>query len=309
MASIHPIDLDYLGEPETIAAYLVAGAGPDDLILIETGPANTIDALLKGIETAGFDPARIRHVAVTHIHLDHAGAAGWWTRQGATVYVHEFGAKHLIDPSKLIASAERIYGDQMTALWGTVVSAREDCVVPLRHRDTVVAGGLRLTAIETPGHARHHHAFRLASSGGSVCFTGDAAGMIVPGPRFITLPTPPPEFDLVEWLTSITRLEQERFERLYLTHFGAVEDVRGHLERLRTALRDHATFVVERIELPRQTLIEEYQGWVRADALAAGVSRAQITRHISGNLIAMSADGMRRYWLKSREARRAPEFA
>src|SRR5262249_30206501 len=151
----------------------------------------------------------IRHALVTHIHLDHAGAAGHLAQHGTHIYLHEFGGPHLIDPSRLIDSATRIYGDQMDHLWGRLIPVPEHLVHPVRDGDGLNPDGLRITAIEPPGHARHHHAFALEIDGERIGFAGDAAGIIMPGipeppaGTFMVVPTPPPEFDLQAWLTSI----------------------------------------------------------------------------------------------------------
>ena len=118
---IHTLDLHFQRQPNTIASFLVIG--PSGPVLVETGPMSTLATLREQLASLGYRPADIRHVLVTHIHLDHAGAAGWWAQQGATVYVHPFGAPHLVDPSKLIASATRIYQDELETLWGEIVPA------------------------------------------------------------------------------------------------------------------------------------------------------------------------------------------
>ena len=202
---IETLDLDFGRTPETIASFLVFG--PDGPVLVESGPASTLPNLLTRLQEHGVTPADVRHVLVTHIHLDHAGAAGWWAQQGATVYVHPNGARHLIDPSKLLASAERIYQERMDELWGRTVPAPEDRVVIVEGDTTIEAAGLEFVAIDTPGHARHHHVYRL----GDVAFTGDAAGVRLGERHWIDLPGPPPEFDLEAWKETLNRLRGEGF--------------------------------------------------------------------------------------------------
>ncbi|HKG94299.1 MAG TPA: MBL fold metallo-hydrolase, partial [Gemmatimonadaceae bacterium] len=166
------LDHHFRGSPRVIASYLIAG-DRDALTLVEAGPASTTDTLLAGVRQAGFDPARIERVIVTHIHLDHAGAAGTLVRRlpRARVYVHPVGAPHLVDPSKLMASATRIYGALMGPLWGEMLPVPEERLVVLADGETVDAGGRVLRAHDTPGHANHHLALHDARSG--ALFTGD----------------------------------------------------------------------------------------------------------------------------------------
>lgn len=223
------IDHSFQGVAGGIASYLI----PDDeLTLIEAGPASTTPALLAGIRAAGFNPADITRVVLTHIHLDHAGASGTLSRHlpDARFFVHPKGARHLIDPAKLIASAERIYGDRMAQLWGEILPVPADRVSIIA--DGEMIGALR--AVDTPGHAAHHHAYYLAETG--VVFTGDVAGVRVSDARYVRPPTPPPELDLEAWATSVARLRTLAPRRLCLTHFGEYEDVDWHLNDLMTRL-------------------------------------------------------------------------
>jgi glyoxylase-like metal-dependent hydrolase (beta-lactamase superfamily II) len=291
---VHTLDLNFLGMPQAIAAYLVVGpAGP---ALIESGPASTLEALRARLAEHGYAPADIRHVLLTHIHLDHAGAAGWWARQGARIYVHHVGAPHLIDPSKLLNSARRIYGETMDRLWGEVLPVPADQLTALSDGDVVQAGGLSFSALDTPGHAYHHHVYRL----GDVAFTGDAAGIHLPGSALIFLPSPPPEFDLEAWQRTLARLAGENFAAIYPTHFGAVEDPREHLAQLGRLLVEAAHFVRDRmlVGVERDPLIEQYTAWNRARAEALGVSEDVFLRYQATNPLFMAVDGILRYWRK-----------
>ena len=220
---IQALDLSFQNVPRVTASYLVVG--PDGPVLVETGPSSTLSQMQRQLAGAGYSPAEIRHVLVTHIHLDHAGAAGWWAQQGAQIYVHHVGAPHLIDPGKLLASASRIYGDQMDLLWGDVLPAPAERVTPIFDGDTVAVAGLAFTAMETPGHASHHHAYLL----GDIVFTGDAAGIHLPELSMVDLPAPPPEFNLELWLSTVDRLREGNFKAIYPTHFGEVLQWRRHL--------------------------------------------------------------------------------
>ncbi|MBA2364740.1 MAG: MBL fold metallo-hydrolase, partial [Chloroflexia bacterium] len=188
------LDLRFQGEAEAIASYLLIGA--EDAALIETGPTSTLGSLMAGLAAAGVAPDRVTKVLLTHIHLDHAGAAGSLMRllPNASVYVHAAGAHHLIDPAKLLASAQRIYGKHMDRLWGEVLPVPAERVVVLDDGERIIAGGRELTALYTPGHASHHIAYWDATGRG--IYTGDAAGIRLPGGEAVLPPTPPPDLDL-----------------------------------------------------------------------------------------------------------------
>jgi glyoxylase-like metal-dependent hydrolase (beta-lactamase superfamily II) len=291
---IETIDLHYRGVSRVIASYLVMGPGGP--VLVETGPGSTLDVLLAGLKDHGVAPADVRHVLVTHIHLDHAGAAGWWARQGATVYVHPFGAPHLVDPSKLIASASRIYKDEMEALWGEILPAPPERVVPVQDGQVIAASGLSFTAIETPGHARHHHVFHI----GGVVFTGDAAGIRFPDSPWVDVPAPPPEFDLETWKTTIDRIRELDATTLYPTHYGATEEVAIQLDGLQVALEEVVGFVQSLMDegLDRDQMVERYSLRLRDRVAAAGVSDDLAQAMEIANPKAMSVNGISRYLSK-----------
>ncbi len=291
---IYPLDLNFQDTPKTIAAYLVVG--PQGPLLVETGPGATLEALRARLAEHGFSPADVRHVLVTHIHLDHAGAAGWWAQQGARVYVHHVGAPHLVDPARLLSSARRIYGEAMDGMWGEMLPAPAGQVQALYDGDSVQAGGLTLTAMDTPGHARHHHVFLLDG----VAFTGDAAGVRLPGSSFISLPAPPPEFDLEAWQGTIQRLLELELTTLYPTHFGPLEDVQEHLQAVAELLHQAAGFVRARMGagVQREALVEAYLAWNRERARSQGLGEDDFQRYETPNPSFMSVDGLMRYWRK-----------
>jgi glyoxylase-like metal-dependent hydrolase (beta-lactamase superfamily II) len=229
-ATVWQIDLGFQGRRGVVAAYLLAG--PNELALIETGPTSTRPALLEGIRKAGFPPEQLTHLLVTHIHLDHAGAAGPLLRDlpAAKVYVHPFGAPHMIDPAKLLSSATRIYGDRMEPLWGEVAPIAAEQVVPLTDGETLEIAGRKLDVLFTPGHASHHVAFVDTAAG--AIYTGDVGGIRMPGTDYVCAPTPPPDLDPDAWRASIDRLRAVHARRLYLTHFGAFDDASAHLDQV-----------------------------------------------------------------------------
>jgi len=291
---IETLDLEFCGKRHAIASYLVsAGRGP---VLIEPGPGSTLGTLVARLAERGLEPGDVRHVLVTHIHLDHAGSAGWWSRQGATVWVHEIGAPHLVDPSKLISSATRIYGARMGPLWGEIVPAEVGNVRAIGDGARIEVEGLELEAVATPGHASHHHAYRLDD----VVFTGDAGGIRLPGTAWCDLPAPPPEFDREIWKGTLARLRSLEPERLFPTHFGPVDEVEAQLDELEAQLDEGVAFVEKAIAggLERDRIVERYEAWSRERASAAGVGEADLERLEAANPRPMSVDGIARYLRK-----------
>ena len=293
--TVHTLDLQFQGIPGLIAAYVIETSG--GLALIETGPGSTLEALRSGIRGLGLDETRVRHVFVTHIHLDHAGAAGWWAQQGAQVFCHPQAARHLIDPSKLIESARQIYTHRMDTLWGDMLPAPSERVTVLTDGESVIVGDTTITAWDTPGHARHHHAFVI----GNACFTGDVAGMRLQGTDYISVTAAPPQFDPVAYVASVDRLAAAGFQQLYLTHFGGITDVAAHLALYRQRIqevheavrRDHAA------GLTPEQIRTQYQIREHALATAAGISGSDWARLEQSNNSAMCADGVHLWVQKS----------
>lgn len=235
---VHRVDLNWSGLPGQVAAYLV-DAG-DALAVVETGPASTLPALLGAVRALGREPEEITHLLVTHVHLDHAGGAGALLRHAprARVHVHPRGARHLLDPSRLLASATQLYGERIDVLWGEMVPVPADRLVALEDGDRVEIGGRVLVAIDTPGHAVHHHAFHDPDA--RLVFTGDVGGIRLRGARYVSAPTPPPDIDLAAWRRSLDRLRALEPALLLPTHFGGVADAAWHLDELFARLADWA---------------------------------------------------------------------
>ena len=231
------IDVHHLGRPHVIGCWEVDG------VLVDPGPESSMGTLLKALGSE-----RPRALLLTHIHLDHAAATGALVRHwpDLEVYVHERGAPHLIDPSKLLASAERLYGDQMQRLWGEIVPVPAENVRPLTGGELL--SGMRVAY--TPGHASHHVSYLHEETG--VAFTGDVAAVRIPPSNLVVPPTPPPDIDIELWEESIGIIEGWRPERLALTHFGAVENPAEHLATVRERLREEASIARELSE-------EEYE--------------------------------------------------
>jgi len=228
------LDTLFQGEPGVIASYLLTGpAGP---ALVDVGSGASLETLLAAIRASGHDPAEVKHLLITHVHLDHAGAAGGLLPHmpQATVYVHRIGAPHLIDPSKLLKSAERIYGDQMETLWGHMEPVPAERLVILDDNSEVTVGERTFSALYTPGHAVHHVAFYDQRR--AAIFTGDIAGVRLEGVDYVRPPTPPPDLDLEAWTASTERLDTLRARAFYLPHFGPVYNTADHMAQLRERL-------------------------------------------------------------------------
>ena len=293
---IHTIDLKFQNVEGVIAAFLIESEG--ELALIETGPGSTLDALRAGIEELGFSVADVSKVLVTHIHLDHAGAAGWFAGQGATIYVHPNGARHLIDPTLLMESARMVYGERMDELWGEMLPSSADRVVILEDEDEVRIGDSVFIARNTPGHARHHHVFVCDR----VVFAGDVAGVRLAGQSYISVTSAPPQFDAEAYEKSINALLDADYSKLYLTHFGEVLDVRDHLEKYRVAVKAAAVFVAERLEegADADALQIVYEAFQMEQAFQANVPPEVWSRYQVANPASMCADGLRIYQEKKK---------
>lgn len=252
------------GFPGITGAFVVRG---EKTALIETGPKSSLDHLLAGLADARVE--RVDYVVVTHIHLDHAGAAGTLAAMwpDAQVVVHPVGAPHLADPSKLWSSAARIYGDAMDALWGGIDPVPAGRIVEVDDGDVIDLGETSLRVIETPGHAGHHHAYLDDASG--TLFSGDALGVRLPDAGVIRPATPPPEFDLEAAIASIGKIRDVRPSRLCFTHFGtrSGEDPAATCEAAVDALVEWAGWI--RAAREESTDIDEVTESVRREAAAA----------------------------------------
>jgi glyoxylase-like metal-dependent hydrolase (beta-lactamase superfamily II) len=224
---VRPIDLKHLGHEHVICCWEVDG------LLIDPGPQSCEDTLLAAI-----GGERPRALLLTHIHFDHAGAAGALVRRwpDLPVYVHERGAKHLIDPARLVASAARLYGgeDRLAALWGEVVPVPEENLRVLEGGEAGVEGAFRVEY--TPGHASHHVCFFHEDAGWA--FVGDMAGVVVPPESFTLAPTVPPDVDVDAWERSLELIAGWEPSKLAVTHFGRVDDPPEQLERVRASLHE-----------------------------------------------------------------------
>jgi glyoxylase-like metal-dependent hydrolase (beta-lactamase superfamily II) len=293
------LDTLFQGQPGVIACYLLVDSS--GLALIDVGPTACIEQLLAGVRAAGFEPEQVRHLLLTHIHLDHAGAAGTLARMlpHTQVYVHHIGAPHLVDPSKLLSSARRIYGDNMERLWGTIEPVPADRLTILDDGDVLDVGGRRLDVLYTPGHAVHHVAFHAAAR--HVVFSGDVAGVSLEGIGYVRPPTPPPDLSLEDWYPSIARLESLRPETLYLPHFGRVRDVFEHLALLRGHLAEWGEVVLAGMRAgkdDRELAHELARTYDPQVARIAAGDAAAVRRYELATNYRMTAQGYMRYYRK-----------
>ena len=295
---IHILDLKYLGIDHAIAAFLIeTNAGP---VLVETGPHSTFENLKAGVKTAGFDILDIKHVFLTHIHLDHAGAAWALAQHGAMVYVHPFGEQHMADPTKLYNSAKRIYQDDMDRLWGDLKPIAREQLRAIDHGEKITVGDKTLTAWHTPGHASHHIAWQMDEA----LFTGDVAGVFIEK-VLVQPPCPPPDINLELWEKSIALVRSLDIRKLYLTHFGIVENIDEHLDALRERMWEWANWVKPHWEAGKspQEVTPAFQEFANAQLKAAGATDAQLARFEAANPAWMSVAGLMRYWKKKAEIR------
>jgi glyoxylase-like metal-dependent hydrolase (beta-lactamase superfamily II) len=292
------LDLRFQGMPGVIAAFLVEDAG--EYALIETGPSTTIEVVLAGLDEIGVDPERIGKVVVTHIHLDHAGAAGSLLRRwpGAQLYVHERGVRHLADPERLIASATQIYGDLMETLWGPIEPVPRERMTAVGEGDAITVGRRRFDVLYTPGHASHHVAFWEDKR--DILIAGDAAAVRLRGHRFVRPPTPPPDIDLELWSSTLVRLAGLGARMVCLTHFGAFADVDRHLRDAWTRLFEWGDVVRQAAangkEQPDLTAVLRQHGdeELRRD----GGDAATLAGYELATPYGMSVDGYLRYYRK-----------
>jgi glyoxylase-like metal-dependent hydrolase (beta-lactamase superfamily II) len=258
--SLEPIDLFHQGNARTIAAYVVdTDDGP---ALFDCGPTTTVSALKDGLTQHGLELTDIRHLLLSHIHLDHAGAAGVLVREHPALQVHvsEIGAPHLLAPERLERSARRLYGDTFDTLWGELA--------PVPEANVRVVGDrvLGLDCFPTPGHASHHVSY-LDRDG--TLYAGDAAGVRIQPGRFVMPPTPPPEFDLDTWQQTLEEIERRDPERLALIHWGVADDPQRHLAELRLELYDWADFIRGGAD------VDEFTEYVKTELRDAGEDTGQ----------------------------------
>jgi len=300
---IEIIDLGFMGTEGIIASFLLVGEG--SATLVETGPTTCVENLMRGLDDRGVAPEDVEKVLLTHIHLDHSGASGHLAERlpNAVFYVHEIGYQHLADPSKLLKSAARIYGEEnMGELFGEARPVPEDRLVKLEGGEEIEAAGGLISAHYTPGHAYHHLAYLEPQS--ETLFTGDVAGVRLPGQSYVKPPTPPPEVDVDAWKGSIETMRKLDPKVLCPTHFGSYEDVERHLSELEQRLEDWLLLVEERMdeELSQEDIAEELEAKGDAEMLREGADPEDSERYELAANYEMLVAGLMRYVSQQRES-------
>ncbi len=291
---IHIIDTQHLGRSGIIAATAVEAN--DGLVLFDAGPESTFDTVAAGIHAIGFAPKDVRHVFLSHIHFDHAGAAWRLAELGATVYVHPRGAPHLLDPEKLVNSARRLFGDEMERLWGRIAPMPAQQLKVLENEDSVRIGPLEVRAIETPGHASHHHVYQWNDN----LFGGDVAGVRIgngpPIPPFV-----PPELHIESWRQSIGKIRALNPARLFLPHFGLVAgSVAAHLDALDERVARWSGWFRQRLRTGESevTLRGAFAEYEASDLRAGGASAEEVHDYEQADPSYMAVPATERYWRK-----------
>jgi glyoxylase-like metal-dependent hydrolase (beta-lactamase superfamily II) len=281
------IDVMHLGRPHVIGCWDVDG------VLVDPGPESSLSNVIEALD--GEQP---RAVLLTHIHLDHAAATGAMVERwpDLEVYVHERGAPHLIDPSKLLGSAGRLYGDKLEYLWGRILPVPAANVTVLSGGETVL--GMRVAY--TPGHASHHVCYLHEQSG--TAFVGDVAACRIPPSKLVMPPTPPPDIDIERWIESIDVVEAWNPERLALTHFGPIEEPAEHLAIVRARLREEADLAKR---LPELEYEADLQHRIRAQLDEEGHGGETVEELLQAVPTAYQWSGLDRCWRKKAE-REAP---
>jgi glyoxylase-like metal-dependent hydrolase (beta-lactamase superfamily II) len=291
---IHTLDLNFQNQTHAIASYLIRDR--DAVVLVESGPGSTLASLEAGLRAHALSLSHVTHVLLTHIHLDHAGAAGRLARYGAQVYVHPVGAPHLLNPEKLLASAARIYGERMEALWGEFLSVPQNQLHAVNDAEEIRIGSRRFLALSTPGHAEHHHVYLFED----VCFSGDVGGVRIPGFQYLRVPMPPPELHIEKWRATLALLRKQKFARIAPTHFGLYDDPEWQLREVEKELDSAERWLEQTMpsDPPVEELRASFTAWIEEEGRQQGLNEDVVKAYALANPLGMSADGLQRYWKK-----------
>jgi glyoxylase-like metal-dependent hydrolase (beta-lactamase superfamily II) len=293
------IDLQFRGSPRVIATALIDG--PGGVTLIDPGPTSCLPALEAGLGDRSLTLRDVRTLLLTHIHLDHAGATGSIVERvtGIKVYVHERGAPHMTDPTKLLASAARLHGDQMEALWGAFLPVPAGQVTALAGGERLDLDGTSMRVAYTPGHAKHHVSYLDERTG--MAYVGDTGGIRITG-DYLLAPTPPPDIDIEAWQSSLDVIDAWQPVSLFLTHFGPTTPARAHLARFRTTLTAMAEAVRDALKAGGSEE-EQIRGFV--DRMREDARRGLPESEAKATELAAPFDqlwqGLARYWRKKND--------
>ena len=291
------IDLLFQGDPQIIATAVIHG--PFGAALVDPGPSSCLDTLRDGLQRHGMSVADVRWILLTHIHLDHAGATGTLVREnpGIEVYVHQRGARHMADPTRLLDSARQLWADDMDRLWGEFSAVPESNLRALEGGERIAIGDRQLDVAYTPGHARHHVSYFDRSS--NIAFVGDTAGIRVGPTPYVLPPTPPPDIDIDAWTTSVAQIEAWCADTLFLTHFGPHGGAMAHLQMV-------LEYLDQMSGIARQALERESTNDGRLSMFVKEMSRhlhrhlsaADARRYVEAVPLQLCWLGLERYWKK-----------
>src|ERR1700733_2764781 len=296
------IDLDFLGVREAVGLYLLEGNG--ELALVDSGPSSCLPALREFLTARGLTLSDISTLLLTHIHFDHAGATGTLVKENPNlkIYVHELGAKHLKDPSRLLNSATRLYGDALQQMFGEFLPVPTENIHELIGGESFRTAGREIEVAYTPGHASHHVSYFDQSTGAA--FTGDTTGMRLPGYKIVAPLTPPPDIDLAAFTESLAEIERRKPSQLLLPHFGAYNNVGEHLQATREALYawTERTWTIMKNNPEESARIEKFTAQAEEEFRAQLPNEEIIARYNAVAMPQLSWYGLERYWRKRIEA-------
>jgi len=301
MARVTPIDVRWTGRPRSIAACLLESDG--QATIIDPGPTSTLESLRAQLSARGISFGDLSAILLTHIHLDHAGAAGSIVRENPRlpVYVHTRGAPHLVDPSKLLSSAGRLYGNLMQFLYGDFLPVPEQNLRILSGGETLALGAQKLDVVYTPGHASHHVSFFDSTDG--IAYVGDTAGIRIEGESFLLPATPPPDIHLELWDASLDAIVARRPAKLFLTHFGFSDEPAAHIAAYRDCLHRWSALVGEllRTHADEASGAKAFVETVGAEIRGA-LPSPEAEHYLFNGALELSWRGLARYWRKKSEA-------
>jgi glyoxylase-like metal-dependent hydrolase (beta-lactamase superfamily II) len=296
------IDVNFLGHREAVGLYLLEGDG--EFALVDSGPSSCIPVLEENLAARGLKLSDISTLLLTHIHFDHAGATGTLVKENPKlrVYVHEIGAKHLKDPSRLLNSATRLYGDALQQMFGEFLPVPEENIHALTGGESIRAADRKIEVAYTPGHASHHVSYFDQSTGAA--FTGDVAGMRLPGYKIVAPLTPPPDIDLAAFTESLAEIERRKPTQLLLPHFGAYPNVDEHLQATRERLytwTERAWTVMK--NTPDESVRVSTFATIAKEEFKRELPDADsAARYLAVAMPPLSWYGLERYWRKRIEA-------
>jgi glyoxylase-like metal-dependent hydrolase (beta-lactamase superfamily II) len=291
------IDLNFLGVREAVGLYLLEGNG--ELALVDSGPSSCLPTLKEFLASRGLTLADISALLLTHIHFDHAGAAGNLVKENPKlrVYVHEVGAMHLEDPSRLLKSATRLYGGALEQMFGEFLPMPQENIQELIGGESFRVAGREIEVAYTPGHAIHHVSYFDQSTGAA--FTGDTTGMRLPGYKIVAPLTPPPDIDLAAFTDSLAEIERRKPAQLLLPHFGPYKNVGEHLQAAREILYawTERTWTIMK-NIPEEARLQKFTAQAEEEFRAQLPNEETIARYTAVAMPQLSWYGLERYWRK-----------